>query len=278
MATYVVGDIQGCFEPLCRLLDKVNFDPAADRLWSAGDMINRGPHSLDTLRFLRSLGTSFSAVLGNHDLHFLATASGAWTQGNTKYLRELLDAPDCGELFDWMRMHPLAWRQNVQTEHGERKILLVHAGIAPGWKFRKTISRSAEVEALLKGPHHKDYLAAMYGNKPDTWNKQLVGMDRLRIITNVLTRIRFCNVDGKLDLVVKTGADTAPAGYQPWYNFQQLKPGRMILFGHWATLHGHTGRPDIQALDTGCVWGRCLTALHVETNERISIDCSQDNY
>jgi bis(5'-nucleosyl)-tetraphosphatase (symmetrical) len=278
MAIYVVGDIQGCYEPLCRLLEKVKFDPATDQLWSAGDMINRGPHSLNTLRFLRSLGPAFAAVLGNHDLHFLATACGAYTEGNTRYLRELLDAPDCSELFEWVRTHPLARRATVNTEHGVRKILLVHAGISPGWKFRKTIARSAEVETVLRGPAYRDYLAGMYGNKPDTWDKQLAGIDRLRVITNVLTRIRFCTPSGELNLTVKTGAETAPAGFRPWYEYQQLKPGRMILFGHWATLHGHTGRPDIQALDTGCVWGRCLTALNVETNERFSIDCSQDNF
>jgi bis(5'-nucleosyl)-tetraphosphatase (symmetrical) len=278
MAIYVVGDIQGCYEPLCRLLDKVKFDPAADQLWSAGDMINRGPHSLDTLRFLRSLGSAFAAVLGNHDLHFLATACGAYTEGNTRWLRELLDAPDCTELFEWVRMHPLARRAKVETVNGERKILLVHAGISPGWKFRKSIALSAEVEAVLRGPAYRDYLAGMYGNKPDAWDRQLTGMDRLRVITNVLTRIRFCSSAGAMNLTVKTGAETAPEGFRPWYEFQQLKPGRMILFGHWATLNGHTGRPDIQALDTGCVWGRCLTALNVETNERISIDCSQDNF
>ena len=278
MAIYVVGDIQGCYEPLCRLLEKVNFDPAADRLWSAGDMINRGPQSLETLRFLRSLGTAFTAVLGNHDLHFLATACGAYTDGKTRYLRALLDSPDCSELFEWVRMHPLAWRANVDTDLGRKKILMVHAGISPGWKFRKTMARSAEVEAALHGDNYKPFLVAMYGNTPDTWKKNLQGLERLRVITNVLTRIRFCDENGKLNLMVKTGAETAPPGFRPWHEFQQLKPGRMILFGHWATLQGHTGKPEIQALDTGCVWGRCLTALNLQTNERISIDCSQDNY
>ena len=273
MATYAVGDIQGCYEPLCRLLDKVGFDQACDRLWCVGDLVNRGPQSLETLRFLRSLGSSFTTVLGNHDLHFLATACGAYREGKIRTLLPLLNAPDCGELFEWVRQQPLAWRESMIMPAGETKILMVHAGIAPGWKFRKTMARAAEVEMVLRSADYKPFLAAMYGNKPDTWDKSLAGMERLRVITNILTRMRFCTARGRMNFSVKTGAATAPSGFRPWFEFQRLKPGRMILFGHWATLNGDTGRQDIQALDTGCVWGRCLTLLRLEDNTRISIDC-----
>ena len=205
MATYAVGDIQGCYAPLRRLLDQAAFDPAQDQLWSVGDLVNRGPQSLDTLRFLKSLGSAFIGVLGNHDLHFLASASGAYSSGKIQTLRPLLEAPDCVALFEWVRHLPLAHRATLNTAAGEHKFLLVHAGIAPGWKFSQARSLAAEVEATLQGPAFLDYLRMMYGDLPDTWSNTLSGMERLRVITNVLTRIRFCTAAGQLNLKVKAG-------------------------------------------------------------------------
>lgn len=275
MATYAVGDIQGCYAPLRRLLDKAAFDPARDRLWSVGDLVNRGPQSLETLRFLKSLGAAFTGVLGNHDLHFLASASGAHTSGKVQTLLPLLDAPDCVELFEWVRQLPLAYRDSLDTHAGRRKFLLVHAGIAPGWKFSQVRARAAEVEAALQGPAFLDYLRMMYGDLPDTWNDTLTGMERLRVITNILTRIRFCTAAGKLDLKVKAGPSAAPEGYRPWFEFQQQKAHRVILFGHWATLNGKIARTNIIGLDTGCVWGRCMTLLRLEDSMRFTMDCSE---
>ncbi|HWK54593.1 MAG TPA: symmetrical bis(5'-nucleosyl)-tetraphosphatase [Hyphomicrobiales bacterium] len=273
MAIYAVGDIQGCYEPLRRLLDKVRFDPARDRLWSVGDLVNRGPQSLATLRFLKSLGPAFTGVLGNHDLHYLALACGAFTTSKKNTLGELLAAPDGGELFEWIRALPLAYKEITQAFGSEKKVLLVHAGLAPGWTFREAQLAAREVEAVLRGPDYAYYLRGMYGDQPDRWDDSLTGLDRLRVITNVLTRIRFCSPDGQLDFKVKEGLDKAPAGMQPWYEFTAIKPNRLLLFGHWAALDGHTGIVNVQGLDTGCVWGRCLSLLRLDSGERIAVDC-----
>jgi bis(5'-nucleosyl)-tetraphosphatase (symmetrical) len=273
MAIYVVGDIQGCYDPLRRLLDTIRFDPAQDRLWSVGDLVNRGPQSLATLRFLKSLGGAFTSVLGNHDLHLLALNSGAFTQTKKSTLQELLNAPDCGELCEWLRHFPLAYKEETLALGGVKKVLLVHAGLAPGWTFREAQKAAREVEAELHGANYKDYLSAMYGDKPDCWDNSLKGMARLRVITNILTRIRFCTPAGRLDLQAKEGLDTAPAGMRPWYEFVNIKPNRLLLFGHWAALNGQTGIANVQGVDTGCVWGRCLTALRLDTGERLAVNC-----
>lgn len=274
MAIYAVGDIQGCHDELRRLLDLVHFDPTQDRLWCVGDMVNRGPKSLETLRFLRSLGPSFTGVLGNHDLHFLAVACGASTQGKVKTLRALLDAPDCPELFEWVRQLPLAWREKVATQNGRTTFLMVHAGIAPGWKFKQALRLAGEVEAVLRSADYKQFLTDMYGNRPDQWSEDLQGSKRLRVITNVLTRIRFCTPAGQMDFDVKTEAETAPPGYVPWFTLQPPRQHKTLLFGHWAMLDGRTSRDDIVGLDTGCVWGRAMTLLHLETGKRHQLSCS----
>ncbi|MDT8398050.1 MAG: symmetrical bis(5'-nucleosyl)-tetraphosphatase [Pseudomonadales bacterium] len=273
MAIYAVGDIQGCYDPLCRLLDQAHFDPAVDRLWAVGDLVNRGPKSLKTLRFLKSLGGSFTAVLGNHDLHLLALATGAHTEGKISSLQQVLDAPDCGELCEWIRQLPLLHYEKVSTTTGPQDFLMVHAGLAPGWSLQDALGYAAEVEAMLRSANYKKFLKQMYGDKPDTWDEKLKGMKRLRLITNYLTRVRFCNEQGRLNLVVKTKADTAPRGYQPWYTYQRLNQQMVILFGHWATLHGVTNTPNIHALDTGCVWGRCLSMLRLSDQQLICTDC-----
>lgn len=275
MANYVVGDIQGCFDPLARLLAKVGFEPGRDTLWSVGDMVNRGTQSLQTLQLLYHLGSSFTAVLGNHDLHFLAVKSKAKPDGKTKMLRELLDAPDSKKLADWLQQMPLAWQQRVSTHAGEREVLMVHAGIAPGWSSAKTLALAAEVATALRGPDAISLLRGMYGDKPDCWNDSLSGIERLRVITNVLTRLRFCTAEGVMNLSVKTDANTAPPGHRPWFEFTRLQPDEMLVFGHWATLDGVTHRTDIHGLDTGCVWGRFMTLLHLEKNERIAVTCHE---
>lgn len=274
MASYAVGDIQGCYDELRQLLDLVQFDPAQDLLWCVGDMVNRGPRSLDTLRFLRSLGPAFTGVLGNHDLHFLAIACGAQTQGKLRTLRALLDAPDCGELFEWVRQLPLAHRETLATREGDTDFLMVHAGIAPGWDFARCMALAAEVAAALRSASCKAFLSAMYGNQPDHWDERLAGAERLRVITNVLTRLRFCTPDGHMDFDVKTEADTAPPGHVPWFTLQPQRPGQRLLFGHWAMLNGRTLRDDIIGLDTGCVWGRAMTLLRLDTGERQQLSCA----
>ena len=273
MAIYAVGDIQGCYGCLRTLLDKVRFDPGADRLWSVGDLVNRGPRSLDTLRFLISLGPAFTPVLGNHDLHLLALATGAWTDGDRKTLRPVLDAQDRDALCQWLRGLAMLHHEEVETESGRRRFLMVHAGLAPSWSFAQAVGLAGEVEAALRGPDYLIFLEKMYGNTPDTWSEELSGMARLRVITNYLTRMRFCRADGKLNFSVKTGAETAPEGYRPWYEFVTLNRKMDILFGHWASLDGVTRRAGVHALDTGCVWGRRLTLLRLEDGRRFQVDC-----
>lgn len=275
MAIYVVGDIQGCYDPLRHLLDKAGFDPSRDRLWCVGDFINRGPKSLETLRFLKSLGETFTGVLGNHDLHFLAAWCGAYKEGKFQSLQALLKAPDCEELAEWLRGLPLAHRASVASTAGTTDVLMVHAGIAPGWSFAQAVARAGEIEAALRQPDYRAFLKAMYGDEPDTFTDALRGMDRLRVITNVLTRLRFCTPDGKLDMKNKDEADTAAPGYRPWFEFQSLQPAQIILFGHWAMLDGRTGRSNIIGLDTGCVWGRALTLLRLDDGRKFSVSCGE---
>jgi bis(5'-nucleosyl)-tetraphosphatase (symmetrical) len=273
MAIYVAGDIQGCHDPLRRLLDKVAFDPANDALWCVGDLVNRGPKSLETLRFLKSLGNSFTGVLGNHDLHFLAAWAGAAKEGKFQTLQALLTAPDCDELAEWVRRLPLAQRATVQTDSGALDFLMVHAGLAPGWSFTQAMSYADEIATVLRGPRFITYLKKMYGDEPDTFSEALTGMERLRVLTNVLTRIRFCTPAGKLDMKHKEDAATAPPGYRPWFELQSLAASQRLLFGHWAMLDGKTNRDDILGLDTGCVWGRKLTLLRLDDSKLTSIDC-----
>lgn len=271
MATYAVGDIQGCYDQLMRLLDKVKFDPTEDRLWSVGDIINRGPKSLETLRFARSLGRAFTMVLGNHDLHFVAMATGAQVHGKKDTLKKLLEDNDCALFCDWLRGQPMLHHEKLETENGMETFLMVHAGIAPGWSFKEARGYAEEVEDVLQSDKYIKFLNRMYGDEPDIWHEGLAGMERLRVITNYLTRVRFCNRETQLNLAIKTGPKTAPPGFKPWYEYQHLKKDKNILFGHWATLEGNTNWPNVHALDTGCVWGRSLTALRLEDKQRYSV-------
>jgi bis(5'-nucleosyl)-tetraphosphatase (symmetrical) len=271
MATYAVGDIQGCYDQLMRLLDKVNFDPSCDKLWSVGDLINRGPQSLETIRFAKSLGKAFTMVLGNHDLHFVAMATGATKHGKKDTLQDILDDPQCPQFCDWLRQQPLLHREKLETEKGLQTFLMVHAGIAPGWTFKMARRYAGEVEAALQSDKYMKFLSKMYGDEPDIWHDGLESWERLRVITNYLTRVRFCNGETQLNLAIKTGPKTPPEGFKPWYEYQQLKKNKIILFGHWATLEGETNWPNVHALDTGCVWGRTLTMLRLEDKQRFSV-------
>lgn len=271
MSTYAVGDIQGCYKALKRLLKKVNFSPARDRLWCVGDLINRGPRSLETLRFLRDIDNSLSVVLGNHDLHFLAMHEGFAPTQTKDTLSQLLDAKDCEELCEWLRQKPLAHFEKLDTENGPEDFLMVHAGIAPNWSIHKTLSLAKEVEMALQGKKYRKFLKGMYGDYPACWQDSLEGQDRLRAITNYITRIRFCDELGNLNLKVKDGLGSAPQGFKPWYEYEKISNSATILFGHWAALEGKTGKCRVVALDTGYVWGRKLTLMRLEDHKYYSI-------
>jgi bis(5'-nucleosyl)-tetraphosphatase (symmetrical) len=268
MAVYAVGDIQGCYDELRLLLDKLQFDPDQDQLWSCGDLVNRGPKSLKTLRFCHSLGDSFVGVLGNHDLHMLSVSRGHRPPRRGDTFRKFLTAPDRDELLDWLRRMPLF---HYDSDLG---IAMVHAGVHPAWNLKKCRQLSSEISRLLLSNLADQYLASMYGNRPNQWKDDLEGPARWRVITNYFTRMRFCTAEGKLELITKAGPNTAPKGYRPWYEH----PGKVmkktpIIFGHWAALMGQTGNPMAQALDTGCAWGCQLTACEItEGFPRTSVD------
>ena len=264
MSNFVVGDIQGCYKPLEKLLKKVSFTPGNDILWCVGDLVNRGPKSLETLRLLQDMDDSIRVVLGNHDLHFIAIHEGVAPARGRDTLEKLLAAPDCSTLSDWLRHKPLAYHEALMTEHGPENFLMVHAGVAPSWSLQTTLNLAAEVEHALQSSEHKAYLRKMYGNEPIRWSRSLRGHERLRTITNYLTRIRFCDDIGSLRLDVKEGLCAAPNGFKPWFEYEKITRNATILFGHWAALNGMTKRPRVFALDTGYVWGRSLTMMRLE--------------
>ncbi|MBJ7552749.1 symmetrical bis(5'-nucleosyl)-tetraphosphatase [Marinomonas spartinae] len=269
MATYAIGDLQGCFTPLMALLETFHYDPQKDHLWFAGDLINRGPESLETLRFIKSLGNNATAVLGNHDLHLLAVSRGHSALKRNDTLLDILTASDRDELMEWLRQQPLChYDESLNT-------IMTHAGIPPCWTLEQTLTLAQEVENQLRSDTVDDFLAVMYGNTPQRWDNNLIGMDRLRAITNYLTRMRFCAVDSTLDLKTKEGLDTAPEGYAPWFSYPtQLPEDCHVVFGHWAALEGITHSNTIHALDTGCVWGGSLTALRLDDQQLFSTPCT----
>ena len=257
---YLIGDLQGCAAALDRMLQDIAFTPSRDRLVLLGDLVNRGPDSLGVLRRLSALGAAATCLLGNHDLHLLAVAHGARAVQRGDTFEEVLQAPDRAAWIDWLRQQPLA--------HVEAGWLCVHAGVAPTWTTALTLALAAEVQAVLRSPDLPGFLHAMYGNQPDRWTDELRGAERLRLTVNVLTRIRFCSADGTLDFKTKEGAGAAPPGFMPWFDV----PGRLtadqpLAFGHWSTL-GLINRPQLLALDTGCVWGGSLTAVRVDGGRR----------
>lgn len=276
MAHYLVGDIQGCDAALQRLLDQIGFSPSRDTLWLLGDLVNRGPDSLAVLRRVMGYGASARCVLGNHDLHLLTVAYGVRKQSRDDTLGSILQAPDKWELIDWLRRQPLALLEHF----GSEPVLMVHAGVLPGWTAAQTVSLAREVEAVLCSDDIHDFLLHLYGNHPSRWVAQLAGIDRLRVIVNALTRLRFCSAEGEMEFNTKEHAAAAPAGFMPWF----AVPGRQtaelcVAFGHWSTL-GTVNQDRILALDTGCVWGGCLSAYKLDptqpqNNQRISIRCPQ---
>jgi len=274
MAVYAVGDLQGCLDPLKCLLEQVKFDPAKDKLWLVGDLVNRGPQSLETLRFLYAMRQSIVCVLGNHDLHLLAAGRNIERLKKADTLREILEAPDASELLDWLR------QQKLMHYDAERDIALVHAGIPPQWTLKKALRCAEEVEEALRDDNlFEPFLDGMYGNEPAKWDKDLHGVTRLRVITNYFTRMRFCTSDGKLDLKSKEGLDSAPTGYAPWFSHRDRKTkGLNIIFGHWAALEGRCDEPGVYALDTGCVWGGAMTLLNVDTRTLIRCECDDSGH
>ncbi|HEY1128192.1 MAG TPA: symmetrical bis(5'-nucleosyl)-tetraphosphatase [Roseateles sp.] len=266
---YLIGDVQGCCDALERLLQRLDFSPSRDRLWLLGDLVNRGPASLATLRRLVRLGAAATCLLGNHDLHLLAAHYGVRQPHRGDTLDDILSASDREALMDWLRQQRMAVF--------EAGWLMVHAGVAPQWSRDDTLALAGEVEAVLRGPALPEFLHAMYGNEPARWDPGLTGTDRLRFTVNALTRLRFCNADGKMDFKTKDGAGAAPAGFMPWFEVPgRQTAGTPIAFGHWSTL-GLLDRPDLLGLDTGCVWGGRLTAARVDGGRRdiIQVDCPQ---
>jgi bis(5'-nucleosyl)-tetraphosphatase (symmetrical) len=269
MSVYWVGDIQGCDEPLGQLLDQVGFSVSRDRLYVLGDLVNRGPDSLAVLRRLSAMGTSVKCVLGNHDLHLLAIHAGARAAGKMDTLAEVLEASDKANLLTWLRHQPLALF--------EEDVLMVHAGVLPQWTVAKALALADEVQAVLRSQDANEFFMNMYGNQPNQWQDNLQTWERLRCAVNAFTRLRFCSADGHMEFETKEGAGKAPVGYMPWFEVPDRQTAHATLaFGHWSTL-GAVQRQDVWALDTGCVWGGCLTAIQRNSPQdvptRIEIKC-----
>ncbi|SDO21028.1 symmetrical bis(5'-nucleosyl)-tetraphosphatase [Vreelandella arcis] len=264
MSTYAIGDLHGCYNEWMALLDVLSFNPAQDTLWLVGDVVNRGPDSLACLREAEGLGSAVRCVLGNHDFHLLVAARGGGNLKSNPGLQAVLEAPDRERLLDWLQQQPLAVRD------GNR--LMTHAGLLPQWSLAQTEALAGEVQAALASDQSGAFLSQLYGNHPDRWRDELDGMDRLRCIVNVLTRMRFIDADGRLDFKANQGIDSAPAGFAPWFQFPRDDDPE-LLFGHWAALEGHApyARVHVDALDTGCAWGGLLTALNLATGERTSV-------
>ena len=275
MSLYCIGDIQGCDGALERLLGAIDFSPSRDTVYLLGDLVNRGPQSARTLRRCMRHEGSIRVLLGNHDLHLLAAAGGRRKSSRRDTLRDVLDAADADAMLAWLRRQPLAQSHTLAGE----TLLMVHAGVHPHWSEADTLRLAREVEQVLQGEALPGFLEAMYGNEPDRWREDLAGLPRLRVITNVLTRMRFCTADGRMDFDSAEGADAAPPGLMPWFEV----PGRRarhtaIAFGHWSTL-GLLNRPRLLGLDTGCVWGGCLSAVRfgasLQEREVIEVRCEQ---
>lgn len=269
MAIYAVGDIQGCYQSLVDALAEIDFSPSRDTLWVAGDLINRGPQSLRTLRYLYKLGHSCKAVLGNHDLHFLAVAAGQKPAKSKDTFSEILEARDLSVLKDWLHSCPLI--------HADEYLnyVMVHAGIPPQWDVSRALTFAEEIHGVLRSPNPSEFFAEMYGNEPDQWSPDLTGNRRFRVITNYFTRMRFCDKQGRLELTTKTGPEDAPKGFKPWFKFKHhaCLGGPKVLFGHWAALLGKTDSEQFIGLDTGCVWGGDLTFRNLETHETYQYRC-----
>jgi len=260
MATYAIGDIQGCFDELQALLGEVKF-ARGDRLWLVGDLVNRGPKSLEVLRFVRDLGDRAVAVLGNHDLHLVTQHEGFAKPRKDDTFTDVLDAPDRRALVDWLRARPMM--------HAEGDYAMVHAGLLPQWSVAQALGLAHEVEAALRGREYRAFLANLYGSKPDEWRDELKGWDRLRVVVNAMTRMRFCTPEGKMDFQAK--GSKAPKGLRPWFDVRPTDKQRLV-FGHWSAL-GLKVTERLAALDSGCVWGGKLTALRLEDRTLHAVPC-----
>lgn len=272
MAVYAIGDVQGCYSSLCRLLDYIKFDDSVDKLWFCGDLVNRGNESLETLRFVKGLGDSAVTVLGNHDLHLLALHHGGKVLRKKDTLFAVLNSKDADELMAWLQARPLLHRDKALSK------VMVHAGIHPDWPISQALNYAAEVEQVLQGSDCRSFLAKMYGNQPDQWRDDLSGMARLRCITNVFTRLRFLTSDGRIELHAK-GGPSKHQSLSPWFELNSRQNETAdIVFGHWSTLA--TGRYGKHfATDGGCVWGGKLVALRIDLKEPqwVSIDCPKSS-
>ena len=269
MALYLIGDVQGCDAPLGRLLEKIDFSPSRDTLYLLGDLVNRGPASDRVLRRLMGYGDAAQCLLGNHDLSLLVTAQGLRSPHPKDTVQAVLAAPDREAMLEWLRHRPLAMQA--------QGVLMVHAGVLPQWDVAQVMALAGEVQDALCGPGLADFLAHLFGNEPVRWDEGLRGPDRLRVVVNALTRLRFCSADGTMHLKASGGLDQAPAGTMPWFDV----PGRrtaadVVAFGHWSTL-GWLDRPDVIALDSGCVWGGCLSALRLQPGGHalVQVRCAQ---
>ena len=262
MATYAIGDVQGCFDELQQLLARIGFKAGRDRLWFVGDLVNRGPKSLDVLRFVRGLGAGAVVVLGNHDLHLVAQHEGCERKRKDDSFDDVLGAPDAGELAAWLRTRPLLYREGGYA--------MVHAGLLPQWTLDQAAALGREVERALAAPGYREFLANMYGGEPDRWSDDLQGWDRLRVIVNAMTRLRFCTPEGRMEFRSKGAA--APAGHVPWFELRPAGEDDSIVCGHWSAL-GLQLRPRLAALDTGCVWAGSLSALRLEDRALFQVGC-----
>ncbi|MBU1236583.1 MAG: symmetrical bis(5'-nucleosyl)-tetraphosphatase [Gammaproteobacteria bacterium] len=270
MATYAIGDIQGCHAELTRLLDYLGFSRSRDRLWLVGDLVNRGPDSLAVLRFVRGLGESAITVLGNHDLHLVMQSEGHGKVSREDTLAEVLAAPDRDELIAWLRGLPLF--------HVEDEYAMVHAGLLPQWDIAQAMALSDEANAALVASNYRDFLANMWGSEPDTWRDDLAGWDRLRVVVNAMTRLRFCTPEGAMEFRApgaKGPPDRGPAGCLPWFEVPgRRSAGDMVICGHWSAL-GFRREKNLLALDSGCLWGGCLTAVRLEDRRVFQLPCSR---
>jgi bis(5'-nucleosyl)-tetraphosphatase (symmetrical) len=265
MSTYAIGDIQGCYNEFHQLLQQIGFDSEQDRLWLVGDLVNRGPDSLQVLRLVKSLGDSAITVLGNHDLHLLAVAAGeaALHRGDT--LDEVLNAPDREELLTWLRHQRLLYAQD--------DYVLVHAGLLPQWTVKQAASLAQEVEQALRSDDYAIFFEHMYGNAPHGWSDEYSGYKRLRVITNAFTRMRICDARGEMEFKFKGEVENIPAGYQPWFELAKRKSqDATVIFGHWSAL-GLKVTPNVIALDTGCLWGGPMTAIRLEDRKIFQVSC-----
>lgn len=265
MATYAIGDIQGCFEALQRLLAKIGFDAGHDRLWLVGDLVNRGPQSLEVLRFVKELGRAAVTVLGNHDLHLIMLAEGCSRLRSDDTLAAILDAPDREELLAWLRQQPLM--------HVEEGFAMVHAGLLPQWTVARARSLAGEVEAALVSENYRELLANLWGSEPPAWRDDLSGWARMRVIVNAMTRMRFCSPEGVMEFKTKGEVDKPPPGFVPWFAVSGRESADHVLVtGHWSAL-GLQIEPNLLALDSGCLWGKHLSAIRLEDRALIQVDC-----